>query len=250
MSPFFSVVEPLVLVAPKVVLIAAAVVFPVLFFIPAPYGRHTRKGWGPTLPAKLGWVVMEAPSVFLFAAVWLANPRFGEPMVAALGVLWLLHYGQRTFVFTALMPKDGKPMPFVTLGMAIVFNVLNATGNAGSLASRPLDLPLVLGTGLFLGAMALNIHSDHVLRTLRAPGETGYKVPERGAFRWVSAPNYLGEILEWVGFALAAQTLAAWAFAAFTFANLAPRAVANHRWYRAQFPDYPKARRALIPFLW
>ncbi|MCC6335079.1 MAG: DUF1295 domain-containing protein [Myxococcales bacterium] len=250
MQSFWSFIEPLVLIAPKVVLAAGAIVFPLLFVIPAPYGRHTRKGWGPSLSAKVAWGVMESPSVFLFAAVWLANPHFGEPMVVALGALWLLHYGQRTFVFTSLMPKEGKPMPFVTVGMALVFNVLNASGNAGSLASRPVDVPFVLGTLLFLFAMGLNVHSDHVLRTLRAPGETGYKVPARGAFRWVSAPNYLGEILEWVGFAIAAQSLAAWAFAAFTFANLAPRARANHRWYQQQFADYPKARRALLPFLW
>ena len=98
--------------------------------------------------------------------------------------------------------------------------------------------------------MVLNVHSDHLLRRLREPGETGYKVPAGGGFRYVSAPNYLGEIVEWIGFALAAQTLAAWAFAAFTFANLAPRAVANHRWYRERFADYPRQRRALIPFLW
>jgi protein-S-isoprenylcysteine O-methyltransferase Ste14 len=250
MESFWSLVEPLVQVAPKVVLIAGAVVFPVLFFITAPYGRHGRAGWGPSLSPRLGWVIMESPSVFLFTAVLLANPHFGAPMVSVLAALWLLHYLQRTFVFTSLMPKQGKPMPVVTVGMAIVFNVLNASGNAGSLAPREVDLPFIVGTAVFLGAMALNVHSDHVLRTLRAPGETGYKIPQAGAFRLVSAPNYLGEILEWVGFAIAAQTLAGWAFAAFTFANLAPRAVSNHRWYRAQFADYPKARRALIPFIW
>ena len=75
-------------------------------------------------------------------------------------------------------------------------------------------------------------------------------MPFGGGFAYVSAPNYLGEIVEWVGFALAAGTLAAWAFALFTFANLAPRALANHRWYRARFAEYPPDRRALIPFLW
>jgi hypothetical protein len=28
-----------------------------------------------------------------------------------------------------------------------------------------------------------------------------------------------------------------------------PRALQNHRWYRAQFPDYPANRKALVPFL-
>lgn len=249
MSGFWSLVEPLVLLAPKVVLVMAALVFPILFFVNAPYGRYHRKGWGPSVSSRLGWVIMESPSVFLFAAVWFANPHFGDPLVVALGLLWLTHYVQRTFVFTALI-QGGKSHAWLTVGMAIVFNVLNASGNAGSFAPRAFDVPFFVGAGIFLGAMALNVHSDHVLRTLRAPGETGYKIPTGGAFVWVSAPNYLGELLEWVGFAIAAQTLAAWAFAAFTFANLAPRAIANHRWYREKFPDYPKSRKALIPFVW
>jgi steroid 5-alpha reductase family enzyme len=89
-----------------------------------------------------------------------------------------------------------------------------------------------------------------VLRTLRKPGETGYKIPHGGLYRFISSPNYFGELLEWSGFAIAAQTLAGWAFFFFTFANLAPRAVSHHRWYREKFSEYPSSRRALIPFLW
>jgi 3-oxo-5-alpha-steroid 4-dehydrogenase 1 len=249
MPALWSLIAPLAQLAPWVVLGLAALVFPLLFVVTAPYGRHFRAGWGPSVPSRVGWVVMESPSVFLFAAVWWANPALGDPLVAALGGLWLLHYVQRTFVFSLLI-RGGKAHAALTVAMAIAFNVLNAVGNAGGLAPRGLDLPFAVGVALFLGGMALNVHSDHVLRRLRAPGEVGYRIPVRGAFAWVSAPNYLGELLEWVGFAIAAQTLAAWAFAAFTFANLAPRALANHRWYRATFPAYPAARKALIPFVW
>ena len=41
----------------------AVVVFVALFFVTAPYGRHLRAGWGPMLPARLGWMVMEATGV-------------------------------------------------------------------------------------------------------------------------------------------------------------------------------------------
>ena len=30
---------------------------------------------------------------------------------------------------------------------------------------------------MFLVGMAINIHSDHILRNLRKPGETGYVIP-------------------------------------------------------------------------
>jgi 3-oxo-5-alpha-steroid 4-dehydrogenase 1 len=63
----------------------------------------------------------------------------------------------------------------------------------------------------------------------------------------VSSPNYLGEIIEWTGWAIATWSLAGFSFALYTFANLAPRAFANHRWYRETFDDYPPDRKALIP---
>ena len=95
--------------------------------------------------------------------------------------------------------------------------------------------------------MSLNIHSDNVLLRLRRHGKTKYAVPEGGAYRFVSCPNYLGEILEWTGWAVATWSLGGLAFCVLTAANLIPRARSNHRWYQERFPDYPSTRRALIP---
>ena len=236
--------------APWIVLLCAIVVFPVLFFIPAPYGRHLRAGFGPTMPSRLGWFLMEAVSVFVFVwAFWTMSPFRDQPAAQWLGALWLLHYLHRAFVFPFLMRDQGKRKPILTVALAIGFNTLNALGNGAALAPRTVDLKVVLGVALFLTGFAINVHSDAVLRRLRKPGETGYAIPYGGLYRWVSCPNYLGELLEWIGFALAAWTFPAFAFAVFTFANLFPRAVAHHRWYREKFPDYPPGRHAVFPFV-
>lgn len=71
-----------------------------------------------------------------------------------------------------------------------------------------------------------------------------------GAFELVSAANYMGEILEWTGYAVASRSLPAVAFAVFTFANLGPRGAAHHKWYLKRFAGYPRTRKAVIPFLW
>jgi steroid 5-alpha reductase family enzyme len=171
--------------------------------------------------------------------------------------LWQAHYVQRTFVFPFLMRLEGKKDPVVTMGLAIVFNTFNASLNAFAISrARPeldaawlLEPRFLCGVALFVAGFVVNRHSDAVLRSLRAPGEKGYKVPRGGLYRWVSCPNYLGEIIEWAGWALASWSLAGLAFALFTMANLVPRALSNHRWYREQFPDYPPERRALVPGL-
>lgn len=236
------------------VLVAAALTFVALFWVTAPYGRHLRSGWGPTLPATAGWVIMESPAVLLFAAVYFRGSHAGELVPLVLLALWQLHYLNRTFVYPFRMRAAGRRMPVAIAAMAIGFNCVNAWINAlwiselGTYAASWLLTPqFLLGAGLFVIGFAINQHADAVLRRLRAPGETGYRIPEGGLYRWVSCPNYLGEILEWAGWAIAAWSPAGAAFAVFTVANLAPRAIANHRWYRQQFADYPRRRRALIP---
>ena len=250
MNGFFDAWAPFARAAPTAVMLAAVVVFPLLFFVTAPYGRHQRRGWGPSMPANLGWVIMESPSVFLFGALWWANPDRSSPLVTLLGVVWLTHYVQRTFVFPLLMRGGGKPNALVTVAMAVVFNLLNASGNAVGLQARPIDLACVAGVALWGCGFVMNLHADAVLRGLRKPGETSYAIPHGGTYRLVTSPNYLGEILEWVGFALAARSWASVAFAVFTIANLAPRARSHHRWYREKFADYPASRKILVPGLW
>ena len=97
----------------------------------------------------------------------------------------------------------------------------------------------------------MNYHSDSILRNLRKPGERGYKIPYGGAFHWVSAGNYFGEIMEWFGFAIASCSIAGLAFALFTFSNIGPRGYSNHIWYKKQFKgEYPRNRKAVIPYIW
>jgi protein-S-isoprenylcysteine O-methyltransferase Ste14 len=238
------------------IVVFGAVSFPALFFITAPYGRHFRQGWGPTIPARWGWVVMEAPSPILFAAVYFTAPDPWRPAALVLCALWLTHYVYRAFVFPFRMRgAASKRKPLFTVGLAFVFNVANGSVNAWAITrlaphldgTQAFDGRFVVGVALFITGYAINHAADATLRRLRAPGETGYKIPRGGLYRWVSSPNYLGEIIEWSGFAIAAYTAPAAAFALFTVANLLPRALDHHRWYQRTFPDYPPERRAIIP---
>lgn len=234
----------------------SGVTFVALCAITAPYGRHTRGGWGPMISSTLGWVLMEAPASLAFVAFYAAGEHHAEAAPLALLALWQLHYINRAFVYPFRRRGGDKPMPLTVVALGFAFNLANAYLNARFLshfarypAGWLADPRFVAGAALFLVGFAINQHADEVLRTLRAPGERGYKIPHGGLFRFVSAPNYFGELVEWCGFALAAWSPAALVFVVWTAANLAPRAWSNHRWYRRTFPDYPTGRRALVPFL-
>jgi protein-S-isoprenylcysteine O-methyltransferase Ste14 len=233
----------------------AVVTVVALLWIKAPYGRYQRRGWGPTVPGRVGWVVMESPAVVVFVAVYVSGAHRTDLVPLALLAMWLCHYVYRAFVYPALM-RPGSRMPVLVVALAMAFNVLNATVNAwwvadlGGYADSWLTDPRFLaGAALFFTGLVVHARSDRTLRRLRAPGETGYRIPYGGAFRWVSSPNYAGEIVQWFGWALATWSPAGLAFAVYTTANLAPRAIDHHAWYRERFPDYPPERRALVPHL-
>jgi protein-S-isoprenylcysteine O-methyltransferase Ste14 len=232
------------------------VTFVALVFVSAPYGRHSRGGWGPTLPVRWGWVLMELPCVVVFAAFFFAGQHSRSLVPLLLLGFWQLHYLNRTFVFPFRLRVGDRRMPLLIPLLAIGFNVLNAwinarwIGHLGTYSTEWLSDPrFVIGALMFLAGWAGNLHSDALLRRLRKPGETGYKIPRGGLYRWVSAPNYLCEIIEWCGWAVMTWSPAGLAFALYTAANLAPRALSNHRWYLDKFEDYPSERKALIPFV-
>jgi 3-oxo-5-alpha-steroid 4-dehydrogenase 1 len=235
----------------------AAAIAPFLLFVSAPYGRHARSGWGPRMNGTAGWVLMEAVSPLAMAFLFAIGTHRNAVAVAFLA-MWLVHYVHRSFVFPFRRRGGAADMPVAIVLMGVAFNTGNGYLNGRWLfalgpayeVSWLWDPRFVVGLAMFFAGFAINLHSDHVLFNLRGPRETGYKIPQQGFHRLVASPNYFGEIVEWFGFALATWSVTGLSFAVWTAANLAPRAWTHLRWYRATFPDYPKDRRALVPFVW
>jgi protein-S-isoprenylcysteine O-methyltransferase Ste14 len=229
-----------------------------LFFVDAPYGRHARKGWGPAIENRWGWFIMEAPAPLMMALAFIIGsaPKTVTSWVFLL--LWLAHYIHRAYIYPFRIADGVRKMPLSVMAMAFVFNCGNGfingrylfTHSGGYANDYMLSWKFILGLALFVCGYAINRWADMVLRRLRGPGERRYQIPYGGLYRWVSCPNYLGEIIEWAGWAVATWSLPGLAFAVWTFSNLAPRARAHHRWYHQEFPDYPPVRKALIPLVW
>ena len=235
----------------------AGVTFLSLFFVTAPYGRFARKGWGPRMNNRLGWITQEAPASLLFFVFFFLGHRQAEIVPIVLLVFWQVHYLHRSFIFPFRLRGERKQTTMLTVALAVVFNFGNAYLNArwlfslgpGYETSWLWDPRFLVGAALFIVGFAINKHSDHILIHLRAPGESGYKIPRGGFYRFVSSPNYFGEILQWGGWALMCWNVGALTFLVWTAANLAPRAFSIHKWYKMTFDDYPSERKALLPFI-
>jgi len=232
---------------------------------PAPYGRYYKHKslnmeWKVLIPARLAWCAQEAPAlaVPLLFVLRDADAFSRLPMANQLLLIFFAaHYFNRAVVYP-LRIRGGKPTPLGVAASAFCFCLVNGWLQAWYLTHVPLPQAwhrtpcFVAGVSLFCAGAAANVDADSRLRALRKYTTDGeYAAPNGGLFRFVSGANFLAECLEWFGFAVAADfSYPAVAFAACCLLNLGPRAKQHHDWYRTKFEDYPKHRKAFIPFVY
>ena len=234
----------------------AFIVFPIMLKVTVPYGRHTTTTWGPTLRNKWGWFIMELPVLLIFSWLFFHGTVEKTWPVYLFYALFILHYFNRVFIYPFRLKENGKRMPWLIVLLALFFNFANGFFNGywfGTLSqgyypdSWGSDPRFIVGLVVFFVGMYINQKSDNKLLGLRKGGNKGYYIPYGFLFNYVSSPNLLGEIIEWAGWAIMSWSLPSFSFALWTAANLIPRAIDHHRWYRKKFPDYPKERKALFP---
>ena len=233
--------------------ILGCITFLVLLKIPAPYGKFTKTSWGPMIPSQLGWFVMEIISPAMFAYFFLIGDTDKNWVMWVFFICWVGHYTNRSIIYP-LRQKNPAKMPLSIALFAFLFNIVNGFVNGyflGSIQSYTMDYlsnwNFILGVILFIIGMRINMQSDTILLSLRSKNK-GYQIPKGGVFKYISYPNYFGEILEWTAFALMTWSWAGFSFMIWTMANLVPRAIKGHEWYHQQFDDYPKDRKAIFPF--
>jgi protein-S-isoprenylcysteine O-methyltransferase Ste14 len=230
----------------------AVITFFYLLFKPAPYGRHVTTGWGPVLKNTSAWIIMEIPVFIIVLAYLILRFQNIDLSTKILMALFLLHYFNRCFIYPFRLQSKKKNMPLTVALSAVFFNLVNGNVLGISFTSYYSvsydSLAFVGGCLAFLSGMAINILSDETLLKLKRNSDS-YIIPSGGLYNYISCPNYFGELLEWLGFAIAAGNLGAWSFFIWTFANLVPRALTNHKWYKSKFPNYPTQRKAVIPLI-
>ncbi len=235
-------------------------------FVATPYGRFASARWGPALDPRLGWMLMELPASVTFLATYFRGPHCMDPFPLFFSFVWCCHYLNRGFLMPLFMrvPK-GQKSTFGLMVIAIGWVVTSLHGylNAAWVTTyHPEtgwswlgDPRFLVGIALYYGGLAANVHADHVLRTLRTKeeverGERVYRIPHGGLFERVTNASYFAELVLWAGMAIFTWSPAGLYILAISAANLVPRAISTHRWYRDRFPDYPSSRKILVPFVW
>jgi 3-oxo-5-alpha-steroid 4-dehydrogenase 1 len=232
-----------------------------LFFIKAHYGRfYDEKKTLFALTSKVGWFLEELPNLaisfyYIFYSLTV-NSLSGELLIKIILIsFFIVHYIHRGIIYPMNLIKTRK-LPSEIIFMGAMFCVVNALMqnrsififahyNLSSFYNSPLHLA---GVFLFLLGMYINIKSDYMV--IKEKKDDSYFIPRGFFFEYLSCPNYFGELVEWTGFALMTQTASAWLFVLFSFANLFPRALAYHKWYKEKFgAEYPNNRKAIFPFI-
>ena len=235
----------------------AILIFPILLKVTQPYGRHSKNNFGPMINNRLGWFLMEFPALAIFGYYLVFKADLLNVLILVPALLWGVHYIHRVLIFPLQLRTARKKIPALIVFLAFIFNIINGFLNgywyvqfAPEFKSGVvIDLRLISGVIIFISGFVINKYHDSILIKLRPLKGDGYKIPYGGLFRYVSCPNFFGEIISWAGFALAAFNLPALTFLIWTLINLTTRALDHHRWYIKEFPEYDKDRKALIPFL-
>ncbi len=236
---------------------ASGVLFVLTGVGPLRYGRHAAPGAGG-VPIRLAWVLIALPGLTL--CPWTVYEAGGPAGVVPLIMLalWMLAYGWRGVLYPVLIRgTQHKRMPWAAVLLGTLLTAALAYLNGLSIAQTWRDYPLrwlwsfrfLYGAMLFLAGMFISRAADLALINLRRRGELGYVLPRGVLFEEVSSPNYLGEMLMWMGWTVLTWSKPGLACATLAIALLLPRAVSHHLWSRRTFPNLPPNRRAIIPFV-
>lgn len=261
----------------------------ILFFTDAPHGRFSphlskSKVWVEklTINGTLAWIIMELPSpatlLYTYRTCPLSSnsrhPSWYHPSTLLVG-LYVVHYANRAIISPLRTASRSRSHLIIPLA-SIVFNVVNGGLMGSWLSSGVIEqqgwnkLTFWAALGLFAVGLIGNIVHDEVLLSIRRNAQKGdteqekssgpkYGVPHGYLYRFISYPNYFCEWMEWTGFAVAASVASNWStplyqtppwlFVVNEVALMLPRALSGHRWYHEKFNDYPRDRKAIIPFV-
>lgn len=189
-----------------------------------------------------------------------ANPKYHFSVQLA-AACWSFHYIKRILETIFVHRFSHATMPIMNLFKNCSY-YWGFAFYVGYFTNHPLYTPALYGNAqIYLGLAGFilselgNLSIHVALRNLRPPGTKERRIPKATAnpftilFQLVSCPNYTYEVGAWLSFTLMTQSVPALLFTLAGGFQMLIWALGKHRNYRREFPDYPRGRKAMIPFL-
>ncbi|KCV71628.1 hypothetical protein H696_01047 [Fonticula alba] len=221
----------------------------------------TFKDLGPQVGYRTVFLVEYfGPLVIHLLAYW-GLPKFYGTTPSALQthvvILNLLHYAKRELETVFVHRFSHSTMPLRNIFKNSAYYWLLGGALFALDFYRPSKAVVETSSGMLWGLTAFwafcqlsNLYAHVTLRNLRPPGTRDRRIPYGFGFNLVSCPNYLFEILGWVAVSLMTRTWSCMLFTVVGAAQMSEWANTKHKRYRADFPNYPRERRRLFPFIW
>jgi very-long-chain enoyl-CoA reductase len=183
------------------------------------------------------------------------------PVVHIAAACWAFHYAKRLLETLFVHRFSHSTMPLRNLFKNCSYYWIFA-GYVAYYVNHPLYTPPILGSlQVFSGLVGFlfcefgNLSTHLTFRNLRPPGSKERKIPKptQNPFTWmfdfVSCPNYTYEVGAWMAFTAMTQCLPAGLFTFAGFYQMAIWALGKHNAYKKEFPNYPRSRKAIVPFV-
>ncbi|MCK6566964.1 MAG: hypothetical protein DCC59_00600 [Chloroflexi bacterium] len=233
------------------VVLAALVITvgPVVYFGQS-NSNYNKPRAGNGLPARLGMFILYATpllALFLSAKDYLPSASAIQRIVFA---AVFVHFSKRTLE-SLFLHKYSRATSLVNT-LVIGFFYSQAAFTVGWLNRNPVpavDPLFIVGIILFLTGISGNYYYHKLLAGLRKESSAGYFIPKGGLFRYVVCPHYLFEIVGWAGIALLSRHSTTWLNLLAMTSFLVGQGLRALSWYRATFKDFPKDKKAILPFI-
>ncbi|KAG6440468.1 probable very-long-chain enoyl-CoA reductase art-1 [Manduca sexta] len=174
-------------------------------------------------------------------------------------VCWSAHYAKRIFETLFIHRFSHGTMPlrnlFKNCSYYWLFTLYVAYHVNHPLYTPPSRTYFYVGLAGFIICELGNFSIHLLFKNLRPPGTKVRRVPVPDGnpfsllFNYVSCPNYTYEFGSWLFFTIMTHCAPAGIFAAAGFYQMAVWALGKHRNYKKEFPNYPKGRKAILPFV-
>lgn len=225
------------------------------------------KDLGPQISWKTVFLVEYAGPLFLYLWIyqrpWIlygdATKAKTDNVVHVAAVCWSIHYAKRLLETLFVHRFSHATMPlrnlFKNCSYYWLFAMYVAYHVNHPLFTPPSQLQFLIGLAIFALCELGNLSIHLALRNLRPAGTTVRKIPVPDGnpftllFNFVSCPNYTYEIYSWIGFTIMTSCLPAGLFTLAGAYQMAVWALGKHKAYKKEFSQYPKCRKAIIPFI-